>query len=792
MAAIGLALSLVFSVITVATDGVGVASATTVATLMPGQMLTSGQSLVAGNYKAIMQTDGNFVVYNEGTSPATALWSSGTESTNPIGNEVKLLSDGDLRIYGLESGSEVQVWYAGTQGTDDSYGLQLFSTGGFGIYGINGVTWDKGTGRVLSNTGLTGEAEQASELWGGGSSIETCASCGPTSVLSKSGGASVNGAQPVGTVMGDFTTSDDLFDIPAVDGQLSLDLTYDSAYASNEYSQSIPPTDFGYGWTSTLTSSITVGGSGDVSLNDANTAQAEFTQDTGGGTCPEADDSSWYKYTIMPGSNFGYCAARKVDAQLAHSTAYGYYQINASGGKATSIYTAYGQLAYQGNIANGGAITWNTDVAPGSGPCPSSWGGTCWTATDTNGRSMWLEEAYGLFVQATDPMGRVYTFGYDTSGSNINLTSITMPAPASSGTAVTNFKYSDLASPNAAELIQITDPAGRERSIAYGSTGMVSLLSDGISAPFTNTTQYSYTNTGCNATSTETCSSGAQKTTVTYPDGEKDVDSYQDSELTSDTYGSATTYNAWSFLQVSANDPQNANVYWDIYGPPYQGGTQGLEAIITTDYSNDMVQYRDPNGNVTTAAYNDEFSSSAGYNLHELCWVNPAGSGATGPTVIPGSCPTGKTPGIRSYTYDTNGDELTAVDARGNTTTRAFTSADQLASVTRPGTGGSQYTYNADGDLTEVSSTGYNGVAAITTNGYNTDGELTCSLSPDGQSVDSGTCSTANPYAMTRSYFPDGTLSSETSPEKLDGPRHDDELRLLHRRLGGNHRLPGQ
>jgi hypothetical protein len=71
-----------------------------------GQNLTVGQSLVSGNglYTAVMQTDGNLVVYG----PSGAIWSTGTSGSG--GSVLSLQDDHNLVVWG----NATPLWSSGT------------------------------------------------------------------------------------------------------------------------------------------------------------------------------------------------------------------------------------------------------------------------------------------------------------------------------------------------------------------------------------------------------------------------------------------------------------------------------------------------------------------------------------------------------------------------------------------------------------------------------------------------------------------------------------------------------
>lgn len=85
--------------------------------------LTTGQFLNSpnGNYTAIMQTDGNFVLYNASNIP---LWATGTSGSN---NTLSMQPDGNIVVY--HAGSA--IWASGTTtyGWNRCYWLELYNTG---------------------------------------------------------------------------------------------------------------------------------------------------------------------------------------------------------------------------------------------------------------------------------------------------------------------------------------------------------------------------------------------------------------------------------------------------------------------------------------------------------------------------------------------------------------------------------------------------------------------------------------------------------------------------------------
>lgn len=111
------------------------------AALRVGQMLWSADN----QYDAIMQRDGNFVVYG----PTGALWATGTGGSSA--NTVVMQGDGNLVVY---SDDGIPHW---SSSTAPGYQLRLVmqTDGNLVIYGPNNIAvWDRGGGRVGSEDTL--------------------------------------------------------------------------------------------------------------------------------------------------------------------------------------------------------------------------------------------------------------------------------------------------------------------------------------------------------------------------------------------------------------------------------------------------------------------------------------------------------------------------------------------------------------------------------------------------------------------------------------------------------------
>jgi hypothetical protein len=109
-------------------------------TLAPGQELLPGQSMWSGpnGYWAVMQGDGNFVIYDSSTGHA--LWSSGTSAG---GSHIVMQGDGNLVIYSPGGTAE---WSSGTFGNWGVY-ASMQGDSNFVLYGPSArALWDYGSG----------------------------------------------------------------------------------------------------------------------------------------------------------------------------------------------------------------------------------------------------------------------------------------------------------------------------------------------------------------------------------------------------------------------------------------------------------------------------------------------------------------------------------------------------------------------------------------------------------------------------------------------------------------------
>lgn len=116
------------------------------AELAPGQSLYAGQSISSSNQKyfAVMQADGNFVIYRNDGLP---IWS--TNTTGLGGVRMTMQADGNLVLYDANNNAR---WQSGTQGQDYHFYVDGV---GFGRIQTAIPVWQSATGDGNSPPGVS-------------------------------------------------------------------------------------------------------------------------------------------------------------------------------------------------------------------------------------------------------------------------------------------------------------------------------------------------------------------------------------------------------------------------------------------------------------------------------------------------------------------------------------------------------------------------------------------------------------------------------------------------------------
>jgi RHS repeat-associated protein len=233
----------------------------------------------------------------------------------------------------------------------------------------------------------------------------------------------------------------------------------------------------------------------------------------------------------------------------------------------------------------------------------------------SNPTTTYTYNSFGEVLTMTDPLGNVTTNTYDSHG---NLTSVTSPPPNSSTpSSVTQFAYNSLG-----EMTQITDPLSRITKLTYTSAGLIATITD----PQQNVTTYQYDSRGNRTSITDAMQN---QTTFAYDTGDR---------LTTITYPGGTT-----------------------------------TTTFTYDYRGRRITATDQNGKTTTYAYDDE---------DRITSVTDAATNVT------------------QYAYDTENNLLTITDANLHATTFAYDAFGRVTQTTFPSNLFETYAYDAANNLT--------------------------------------------------------------------------------------------
>jgi RHS repeat-associated protein len=613
---------------------------------------------------------------------------------------------------------------------------------------------------IESTTGISpadGGPLTLGELLGGFNPAEGCLACELRSL-----GLEQLVGDPVNTATGDLSESATDISVPTYGPSLSFSRTYDADAAQQETSAG----QMGLGWTDNWATSAepNVPASGDVTIVQSNGSQVSFYPYTT--SCPIAGQ-------LAPGSGSNnalatYCVAPRVQAWLTVNGS-GDYVFNLQDG---TSYTYGSSGTVRALIAVTSSSGASVALSAGATSCPSP-AVSCETITGADGSQHIVlgfsaASQTGQIVTARDPLGRTWTYGYCPAISSTcrpgDLISVTDPM-----SRVTTYTYDagdsmttlrgDLTSvttprfvadvPTAAAIAAFcaggSAPAGATVN-CYDSLGFVIEQAD----PMGRVTQWAYSGSALSAT--------GGSTMVTDPDGNETLYNYLDGELTSTTTGYGTAAAAtWSYFRDPATllptavvDPDG-----DVTTMTYLDGDL---TSVTNPLGNTSNYLNNPLGEVTCAAASEATGTA--------CNSAPTDIAVGTTTITPPAAP----PAFATYTqYDDDGDLVwtsTGEYAPGGSTASPSTSYE-LHNGQSVMIAGATYSCSAVAPTysglpcatvdpaaldTETTSD-----QAVTQLGYDTDGDLTSSSIPDGNS--GGELATT-----TWSYDADGELQSVVSP----------------------------
>ena len=359
---------------------------------------------------------------------------------------------------------------------------------------------------------------------------------------------------------------------------------------------------------------------------------------------------------------------------------------------------------------------------------------------DGSGQTMLFTYSSGNLTSVTDPEGRVTTYGYGPS----NLLTTVQDARGhtttngydSSGRVIsqtdrrgktTTFDYSTPGTTT------ITDPLGNLTKLTFDQNLLMSQTL-GAGSPAATTTKFDYDPTslgitsvvdGNNHTWSATYDANGNKVSQTDPTGDSQ----------------SWTYNGFNEPLTHTDANQNTTTYtYDGNGnlttvsTPIDASTTALTTYRYDDPANpgSLTSVVDPNGNTTTFAYNgyDELTSTvdpvgdtttytytcAGCRAHlgvPYTMVAPKGNvaGATASDyttsytynddlqLLSTTDPRGAT---TNYSYDANGNLTSASDRLAHVTGYSYNANDQLMTTTYPDQSTATNTYDADGNRSSL------------------------------------------------------------------------------------------
>jgi len=287
----------------------------------------------------------------------------------------------------------------------------------------------------------------------------------------------------------------------------------------------------------------------------------------------------------------------------------------------------------------------------------------------TNPRTLTVQYTNGYRTRATDPLGRYYTYTYDSNG---NLVSVTDPEGNT-----THYSYD-----SNHLLTSITDARGNTTQFVYNDHRQVVGVIDALG----NTWSFSY-DSG-NSSNTMTDPLGNTWTYIFNPDGTL--------HQRIDPDGNTVTYEYDDRLRITSITDANGNITTYEYDEDNERITTivdalGNSSVFEYDSNSNLISYTDKKGRVTTYTYSTDGIDLL--SIHDPLGRTTSFSYDENHNLISRTLPNGAT---FNYTYDANGDYLTSVtDPEGNTTHYSYDGVGNMISMTDPEGNTTTFTYDS-------------------------------------------------------------------------------------------------
>lgn len=530
---------------------------------------------------------------------------------------------------------------------------------------------------------------------------------------------------PVDTATGSFCESITDLTVPNSPGvPFSLVRSYNSLDSSVGV--------LGQGWTTNLSSSLSVGGDGKVTVRATDGQQLVYTpQPDGSYAAPPGAQSqltvtdAGYRLQAPHGLTFNFDGSGALTSELdgdGQGLTYSYADgrlstvTDAAGRSTTLSYGSNGLLA-SATLADGRSV--NYGYTGNQLTSVQDVRGNTWNyGYDDGGRLSSIEDPLGNFVTRNtydpatgrvtaqrDALGQQTTFGWNSATSTATTTE------PNGGT------WTDVYRNNV--LFTSTDPLGHRTTYRYDNNLHLAEVSDARG----NLTDYGYNSAGDLVVKHDASGSA---TTFSYD---------TDHNLT----GSTDPNNNTTTLAYNGND--QLTQISDAAGGSTRFAYTSLGQIATiTDKRNKITHYGyDNSGNATSITSPAGETTHFGYDAAGRLTsrtdgridTDPAGNYTTTYTYNAADQMTSVTDARgheTSYDYDANGNRTSVTLANGDKSVYAYDADNRLTSTTLPGGGTTTRTYDAIGDLTSVTDP----VGDKTTYLYDLAGRRTSMTTPNG------------------------------------------------------------
>ena len=302
--------------------------------------------------------------------------------------------------------------------------------------------------------------------------------------------------------------------------------------------------------------------------------------------------------------------------------------------------------------------------------------------------STWNYDVVGRETKRTDPLGRFFTTAYDIAGNTTQVVDAKANAGANPTLGSTTFTYDSLNRPlsrfysdGTPAVSWVYDSQGRTASVtdgtgtwtyAYDAADRVASITQGADV-------YSYTYDAQGNTLSRTLPGGANSTAV-FDDAGQMVSVADTSGTTTYTYdriGNTLTTslpNGVSQTRTYDRAARLATITNTGPGGPIGGFTYGRDANANPT----SIDVSGPTGVIATESTRNTYDNYD--ELTKTCFTTT-------------TCNTGNT---TTWTYDKNGNRLTQKIGTAAKSSYTYNTADELTSITGPGA--ATYTYNSNGD----------------------------------------------------------------------------------------------